>query len=167
MRRTVKLAELDLRPESLREWVHVVRGMDDERLLLAATYAQRVGLYDRAINTADRTSEQHDFALRYLMPYREQFAAAAREQDLDRSLLFGLARQESRFIADIVSSAGASGLMQLMPATARWVAKQLGEPAFQSGEDRRPGAQHPVRRVLFPLLARPARRDAGARGGCL
>jgi soluble lytic murein transglycosylase len=130
VRRTVKLAELDLRPESLREWVHVVRGMDDEKLLLAATYAQRAGLYDRAINTADRTSAQHDFALRYLMPYREQFAAAAREQDLDRSLLFGLARQESRFIADIVSSAGASGLMQLMPATARWVAKQMGEPAF-------------------------------------
>ena len=131
VRRTVKLAELDLRPESQREWVHVVRGMDDERLLLAATYAQRVGLYDRAINTAERTSGQHDFALRYLTPYREQFSAAAREQDLDRSLLFGLARQESRFIADIVSSAGASGLMQLMPATARWVAKQMNEPAFQ------------------------------------
>ena len=89
-------------------------------------------------------SGQHDFALRYLTPYREQFAAAAREQDLDRSLLFGLARQESRFIADIVSSAGASGLMQLMPATARWVAKQLNEPRVPAGEDRRPAPRTPV-----------------------
>jgi soluble lytic murein transglycosylase len=108
--------------------------MDDARLLLAADYAQRAGLYDRAINTAERTTGQHDFGLRYLTPYAEQFAAAAREQDLDRSLLFGVARQESRFIADIVSSAGASGLMQLMPATARWVAKQLNEPSFQQAK---------------------------------
>ena len=131
VRRAVKLAELDLRQESQREWAHVVRGMDDARLLLAADYAHRAGLYDRAINTAERTTGQHDFGLRYLTPYGEQFAAAAREQAIDRSMLFGVARQESRFIADIVSSAGASGLMQLMPATARWVAKQLNEPSFQ------------------------------------
>jgi soluble lytic murein transglycosylase len=63
--------------------------------------------------------------LRYLAPYRAQFAAAAREQGIDLELLYGIARQESRFVADIVSSAGAIGLMQLMPATARWVAKKL------------------------------------------
>ena len=72
-------------------------------LLLAAEYARRQGLYDRAINTAERTSTRHDFALRYLMPFREQFAAAAREQAVDEALLFGLARQESRFVPDIVS----------------------------------------------------------------
>jgi soluble lytic murein transglycosylase len=63
--------------------------------------------------------------LRYLTPYRPQFTAAAREQGIDEEMLYGIARQESRFVADIVSSAGAVGLMQLMPATARWVAKQL------------------------------------------
>jgi len=126
VRRTVKLAELELRADSQREWVYVVRGLSDDALLVAAEYARQQGLYDRAINTADRTASRHDFALRYLMPYREHFATAAREQDVDEALLLGLARQESRFNPGIVSSAGAVGLMQLMPPTAKWVAKQLG-----------------------------------------
>jgi len=132
IRRAVKLAELDLRPESQREWNYVVRGRDDEALLVAADYARNVGLYDRAINTAERTTARHDFELRYLMPFREHFAAAARGQDADPALLYGVARQESRFAPDIVSAAGAVGLMQLMPPTARWVAKQLGRSDYRS-----------------------------------
>ncbi len=131
VRRAVKLAALDLRMESIREWAPIVRRLDDEALLTAAEYARRAGLNDRAINIADRTTVRHDFGLRYLMPYRTAFEAAAREHDVDSALLFAIARQESRFIPDIVSSAGAQGLMQLMPATARWVAKQLGEGAYR------------------------------------
>jgi len=134
IRRAVKLAELDMRLESQREWAYVVRGRDDEGLLVAAAYAQSVGLYDRAINTAERTTARHDFRLRYLMPYREHFVAAARDQAADPALLFSLARQESRFAPDIVSSAGAVGLMQLMPPTARWVAKQMGRTDYQSAQ---------------------------------
>lgn len=134
VRRAVKLARLDMRPESQREWLYVVRGRPDESLLLAAEYARREGLYDRAINTAERTSTRHDYGLRYLMPFREQFAAAAQENAVDVALLFGIARQESRFAADIVSSAGAVGLMQLMPPTAQWVAKQLNRADFRPSQ---------------------------------
>jgi soluble lytic murein transglycosylase len=125
VKRAVLLARLDLRVEALREWSYAIRGLDDDALLLAAEYARRAGLYDRAIFTAERTASRIDVAMRYLAPYRPQFTAAAREQGLDLELLYGIARQESRFVADIVSSAGAIGLMQLMPATARWVAKKL------------------------------------------
>jgi soluble lytic murein transglycosylase len=76
IRRAVKLAQLEMRAESQREWLYVVRGRNDDGLLLAADYARRAGLYDRAINTADRTKERHDFGLRYMMPFREHFAAA-------------------------------------------------------------------------------------------
>ncbi|HYQ99421.1 MAG TPA: transglycosylase SLT domain-containing protein [Casimicrobiaceae bacterium] len=134
IRRAVKLAELDMRPESQREWAFVVRGRDDESLLVAADYARSVGLYDRAINTAERTTTRHDFGLRYLTPFREHFEAAARDQATDPALLFSLARQESRFAPDIVSSAGAVGLMQLMPPTARWVAKQLGRSDYSAAQ---------------------------------
>ena len=130
VKRVRKLAELDLRMESLREWQYIVRGLDDEALLLAADHARRVGLYDRAINTAERTASRHDYALRYLAPFRTQFEAAAKMHDIDVALLYGIARQESRFIANIVSSAGAVGLMQLMPGTARWVAKQVGRTDY-------------------------------------
>jgi len=130
----VKLAQLDMRAESQREWLYIVRGLPDETLLLAAEYARREGLYDRAINTADRTALRHDFALRYLTPFRDEFARAARDQGVDAALLFGIARQESRFVPDIVSSAGAVGLMQLMPPTARWVAKQLNRADYRPSQ---------------------------------
>jgi soluble lytic murein transglycosylase len=125
VKRAVKLAQLDARPEAIREWNYAIRGQDDDALLIAAEYARRAGLYDRAINTAERTTSRHDLSLRYLAPFREQFASAAQGQGIDEEILYGIARQESRFVSDIVSSAGAVGLMQLMPATARWVAKQL------------------------------------------
>ena len=134
VKRAVKLAELDMHSDTVREWSYIVRGQDDDALLVAAEYARQAGLYDRAISAAERTSTRHDFTLRYLMPFREHFTAAAREQAVDEALLFGLARQESRFVPDIVSAAGAVGLMQLMPATARWVAKQMGRADFQPAQ---------------------------------
>jgi soluble lytic murein transglycosylase len=125
VKRALKLAELDDRSDAIREWNFAIRGQEDDALLVAAEYARRAGLYDRAINTAERTTSRHDLSLRYLAPFRAQFASAAQEQGIDEEILYGIARQESRFVSDIVSSAGAVGLMQLMPATARWVARQL------------------------------------------
>jgi soluble lytic murein transglycosylase len=126
VQRVVKLSSLDLRPEGQREWVAVVRGLDDESLLLAAIYAQRQGLYDRSINTADRTRQRNDFGLRYPLAFRSEIGEAARVNSVDPALVYGLIRQESRFVSDIVSSAGAVGLMQLMGKTARDVARRMG-----------------------------------------
>lgn len=131
VRRVTKLLELDMRPEALREWSYATRGQGDEGLLLAGEYARRTGLYDRAINAAERTAIRHDYGLRYLAPFRTEFAAAARDQGVDEALLYGIARQESRFVPDIVSSAGAVGLMQLMPGTARWIAGKLARNDFK------------------------------------
>jgi len=134
VQRVVKLTAFDLRPEAVREWLYVVRDQGDELLLLAAEFARRNGLYDRSINAADRTQSRHDFALRYQTPYRKEIGDAAREARLDEAWVFGLARQESRFVADIVSSAGAVGIMQLMPSTAKWVARQNGQSDFRGAE---------------------------------
>ena len=134
VRRAVKLAQLEMKAESQREWIYSVRGLDDDALLLAAEYARDQKLYDRSINTAERTVARHDFALRYQMPYRDYFSAASREQDIDLAFLLGIARQESRFSPTLVSSAGATGLMQLMPPTARLVAKQLGRTDYQPSQ---------------------------------
>jgi soluble lytic murein transglycosylase len=131
VQRVIRLTALELRPEAQREWLYVVRTLDDDSLLLAAEVARRNGLYDRSINTAERTQRRHDFSLRYPTPYRAEIGAAARDNQIDEAWAFGLARQESRFIADIMSSAGAVGLMQLMPATARWVARQIGRSDYR------------------------------------
>jgi len=126
IRRALELYRLGQRIEGVREWVWTIREFDDKRLLAAAEVARRNEIYDRAINTADRTVALHDFDLRYLTPYRDVLKVRVSEQGLDEAWVYGLIRQESRFISGARSSAGASGLMQLMPATARWVAKKLG-----------------------------------------
>ncbi|HVL56711.1 MAG TPA: transglycosylase SLT domain-containing protein [Burkholderiaceae bacterium] len=131
--RALKFYELGLRFEGNREWNFQLRGLNDRQLLAIAEWAHRRNVLDRAVNTADRTREQHDFALRFVTPFSDRLNANAAERELDPAWVYGLIRQESRFIMDARSSAGASGLMQLMPATARWVARKMGMRDFTQG----------------------------------
>jgi soluble lytic murein transglycosylase len=126
IRRALVLYRLNLRTEATREWAWVIRNLDDQRLLAAAEVARRNGIYDRAIHTADKTVQYHDFSLRFLAPHRDALRDLLKQQELDEAWVYGLIRQESRFVSDAKSSAGAMGLMQLMPGTAKWVAKRLG-----------------------------------------
>lgn len=123
--RALALMRVNLRLEGVREWVWTQRGMDDRALLAAAEFARRNEIWDRAINTADRTLAQHNYDLRYIAPFSDQVRPKADELALDNGWVYGLMRQESRFVMNANSSAGARGLMQLMPATARWVAKKI------------------------------------------
>jgi soluble lytic murein transglycosylase len=126
VRRALALFDMGLRVEGTREWIWTIRQFDDRQLLAAAEVARSHELFDRAINTADRTVSSHDFTLRYLAPFRDVLTPRARQLALDEAWVYGLIRQESRFIVDARSRVGASGLMQLMPATAKWVAQKMG-----------------------------------------
>jgi len=126
--RSLQLISLGLRSEGVREWNFSLRGMAERDLLAAAQWACEREVWDRCINTSDRTRVEVDMAQRFPLPYRGQVMAQARETGVDPAVLYGLIRQESRFITDVRSSAGASGLMQLMPATARWTARKIGRP---------------------------------------
>ncbi|WP_256212087.1 transglycosylase SLT domain-containing protein [Nitrosomonas communis] len=132
IQRALALYQLNLRIEAHREWTWTIRNFNDAQLLAAAEVAYRHGLYDRAINTAIKTVSQHNFNLRYLAPYRDQMREVLRYQELDEAFVYGLIRQESRFLSDVKSTAGAMGLMQLMPATAKWVAEKLGMQNFHN-----------------------------------
>ena len=128
--RAQKLYDLNLRFEGTREWNWELRGMSDRELLAAAEYARRIELLDRTVNTADRTRAEHDFSLRFPMPYRDIMQRATDDVGLDMAWAYGLIRQESRFIMSARSSAGAHGLMQVMPATAKYVARKIGMADF-------------------------------------
>lgn len=125
IRRALELDRLGERIDANREWSWAIRGFDDKQLLAAAEVARRYENYDRAISTANRTSSLHDFSLRYPAPYREVLQSHAEQFALDEAWIYGLIRQESRFIVNARSRSGARGLMQLMPSTARWVARKL------------------------------------------
>lgn len=126
VQRTLALYRMDQRTDAFREWAWTVRAFDDRQLLTAAEIARRNGMYDRAINTADRTVLLHDFDLRYLAPYRDELRGHIQQNQLEEAWVYGLVRQESRFVSQAKSNVGAAGLMQIMPATARWAARKLG-----------------------------------------
>lgn len=130
VKRALALFRLGMRLEGIREWNWNIRTLDDRSLIAASEVARRAEIWDRAINTADRTVAVHDFSLRYLAPYRASFAEYSKARELEESWVLGLVRQESRFISNAKSSAGAAGLMQLMPATAQWVARKMGMKDF-------------------------------------
>lgn len=138
MQRAMRLYTLGLRSEANNEWNWTTRAFDDRQLLAAAEWARRAEWYDQAINTAEKTRDIHDFDLRYLAPYRELASVAAAENGLDEAWVYGLMRQESRFINVARSRVGAAGLMQIMPDTARWIANRLGIKGFDVGEMNTP-----------------------------
>tara|TARA_B100000686_G_scaffold204217_1_gene211011 strand:- start:13456 stop:15405 length:1950 start_codon:yes stop_codon:yes gene_type:complete len=126
IQRTIALYHLNFRIEATREWAWAIRGFNDKRLLAVSEMARRKNFYDIAINTANKTAGLHDFSLRYLTPHRAAVKKYSKKRNIDEALIYGLIRQESRFIEKAKSGAGAIGLMQLMPATAKWIAKKSG-----------------------------------------
>jgi soluble lytic murein transglycosylase len=133
IKRALRLRQLGL-PEASSEWAWAIRGFDDRQRLAAAELARREEWYDQAIRTAESTERLHDFELRFLTPYQEMARAHAREHGLDEAWVYGLMRQESRFVNRARSNVGASGVMQIMPATAQWIARQLGIRRHRSSD---------------------------------
>ena len=130
---------IGLRPEGVREWnyttnLHTPGGMSDRELLAAADFACSRQVWDRCINTSERTKAVIDSAQRFPMPFEATVVRRASEIGLDPAYVYGLVRQESRFIMDARSHVGASGLMQVMPATARWTAKKIGLAGFTADQ---------------------------------
>ncbi|HUH41134.1 MAG TPA: transglycosylase SLT domain-containing protein, partial [Castellaniella sp.] len=134
LQRAIALFDLGWRPEAVREWNFALRGMDDAQLRAAAELARDEHIYDRVVNTSLQTRQVVDFSQRFIAPFEDQVAIKARQVDLDPAWVYGLIRQESRFITDARSRVGASGLMQLMPATARWVARKIGMKDFKPSQ---------------------------------
>jgi soluble lytic murein transglycosylase len=121
---------LGLRWEGNREWNWMVRSVGDEQLATYAEAGRRLGHLDRMINTADRAKTGIDFKQRYPMPHIALAQPIADSLGLDTNWVYGLMRQESRFVVDVRSSVSARGLMQVMPATAAFVARKINLPGY-------------------------------------
>lgn len=133
LKRALALFRLDLRTEGVREWNWALRGQDEAFLVAAARLALKHELFDRAINTAELANPRAHFDLRFLAPFRQLIEPQVRQQGLDMAWVYGLMRQESRFVVPARSSSGAQGLMQVMPATGKWVAGKIGLRNYNTG----------------------------------
>lgn len=121
--RELFLVGLDSRGRS--EWDAATRGMDRYRKLQAAILADRWGWHSRAISTIANAGNFDDLIIRYPLPWLEDFEQHSKTANISHSWAYGIARSESLFMRDVKSSAGAIGLMQLMPATGRETAKEI------------------------------------------
>jgi soluble lytic murein transglycosylase len=135
LQRALYAIGMGLRAEGNREWnyttnLHVTGGMSDRELLAAADLACQRQVWDRCINTSERTKVAFDMDQRFPTPLRETVLRKTKAVDLDPAYVYGLIRQESRFVTDARSGVGAAGLMQVMPNTARWTAKKIGLSGF-------------------------------------
>ncbi len=169
------IANLEERPELIRarelllvgldgrgrsEWDIVVAYLDQEQKVQAAKLASRWGWHSRAISTIASAGQYDDLSLRYPLPYHSTFEEHAATASIPSQWAYGIARSESLFMRDVRSSAGAIGLMQLMPATGKEVAATISLP--YSGIDTLTDPQSNIR-LGTTYLGQMAERYGGNR----
>ena len=130
LQRALRFYGMNLRTEGTREWNWELRRMNERQHLAAAELARQNQMLDRMVNTSDRTRGETDFGQRFPTPFSDSMYRMTSSLGLDMAWVYGLIRQESRFVMTAKSHVGASGLMQIMPATARYVAKKIGLSDF-------------------------------------
>ena len=156
--RELFLVGLDSRGRS--EWDSVVAYLSPHQKMQAAILAGRWQWHSRAIAAAASVGEYDDLSLRYPLPYEKSFRRHAAQARISTTWAYGIARSESLFMRDVRSSAGAIGLMQLMPATGRQVAREIKLP--YSGIDTLTNPQHNIR-LGTSYLGKMADRFGGNR----
>lgn len=108
------------------EWARGIKDLDKSGQLAAAQLAHRWGWHEQAIRIAASLGHYDDLDLRFAMPYREHVESHAEQVGIDPNWAQAIMRRESAYAPDARSSVGARGLMQLMPNTAKHVARQQG-----------------------------------------
>jgi len=110
--------------DARREWRAASATFTNDQHYVAAQHAYQLSWYSQAIKSAIDAERWHDLTLRFPLAFESEFIRAAKAQDLDENWLLAVARQESAMMPDAQSHKGARGLMQLMPRTAREVARK-------------------------------------------
>ena len=168
--RARELYRAGLITDARREWHTLTARLSPRELELAARLAHQWGWHDRAIITTARAAHYSDLDLRFPLLFKQEIMNTAKLQQLDPALIFGVIRQESAFMMDARSPAGALGLMQLMPATGRMTAQQERIPLantqalLQTDKNILLGSSY-LRRMLNQFDGNPALATAAYNAG--
>jgi soluble lytic murein transglycosylase len=114
-------------PNALNEWNFASAQMAEAQIMASGRLAESWGWHRNSIQAMIRAQYWNDLELRFPLAYVEIFNSSAAEFSLPSHLLYAIARQESALMHDVRSSAGALGLMQLMPATGLEMAARTGQ----------------------------------------
>lgn len=106
-----------------REWFRVVKTFNDVEKNAAMHLAHHWEWHDQAIVAALKTGAQNDLEIRFPLAHLSSFEDRSQRYSIDTSYAMAIARRESSFMTDAVSSADARGLMQVLPNTAKYLLK--------------------------------------------
>ena len=126
VRRALEFLEIGRRIDARREWHALVQGLGEKELEAASWIARCRNWHGRAILTIARAAERDDLDLRFPVLYRNIVESASSRRDLSPATVYAFIRQESAFMPDARSPAGALGLMQIMPRTGRMLMRSAG-----------------------------------------
>lgn len=125
-KKSQEIGDWTMRREAQAQWRYAVRDYNETTLIASAEVANQHSFNEMTIYSADRTNNLLNYPLRYLSPFREITERYAPQANVDPAWVYGLIRQESRFMLSANSHVGATGLMQIMPATGREIARKIG-----------------------------------------
>lgn len=126
LQRMQELLAINWMISAKREWYHLLANVDPDELHAIAVLTSEWKQHSMAITTAARAKKWNDLAVRFPTPHKAPVMQSADKHGIDPAWVYGVIRRESAFSADIQSSAGAVGLMQLMPGTAKYIGKKIG-----------------------------------------
>ena len=107
-----------------REWIFLQSQLTQQQKITAAVLASQQNWHDQAIFGFSKSGYLDDLSRRFPMPFDSQVQSNAKKNNIDVAWTYAIVRRESSFMPDAASHAGALGLMQVMPGTARYLAKK-------------------------------------------
>ena len=122
--RALEFYRLGRKNEARREWRYLINALPDPQVTHAGVLAYEWGLYDQAIISFAKSGYWDDVERRFPLAFQSYFKEQGETYEVPDALAMAIARRESSFMTDAVSPVGATGLMQLMPGTAQYIAKQ-------------------------------------------
>lgn len=128
IRRALELHDRGQIVDGRREWYHASRHLSRDEMVAQAKLAYDLKWYFPAIRTISQAQYWDDLDIRFPMAHRDTLVREAQVRGLHSSWVFAITRQESAFMDDARSNAGATGLMQLMPGTAKETARKFSIP---------------------------------------
>ena len=126
MLRAVELFAIGKDKLAKKEWFWTLKRLNKMDKLAAAAYAHQINQPFLGIITVSQTKDWNQVGLRFPLKYKPLVQQSARSQGITPAWVYGIMRRESAFDPKIVSSANAKGLMQILPSTAKNVARKLG-----------------------------------------
>lgn len=123
----LELYQLGKLASANQEWRYVTQNFSQTQWLVAGWIAKKYQWHDKTIQAFAQAEHWDAIDARFPLAWHEQFYKYSLQTGVEQSWLLAMARQESGFSPLARSAVGAVGVLQLMPATAKRVTKELGE----------------------------------------